>query len=361
MWHQPSDDSVSRHLLRAADADWRFVFAQFPAVDGYTHQSGPDSAPVHRALAKVDETVGRLRERLLLKEELDDSLILLVSDHGASQIHTHLDLADWFRAQGVPTLAHPVVWERRPRAAVMVAGNGSAMVYALPGVPRAERWPIERLRSPAAFGSRGDLIARLVREPSVAFVAAESESGGIWLESEKGSARVSSRDGVVSYQPLSGDPLLLEGPWSASPREWLEATWDSPFPDATFHLMDQFRTQRSGDLLVIAREGYDFRARFEVPEHRAGHGSLIRAHMQTPVWSSQPIPAAPVRTADLFPAMLDWLSVSVPEGIDGDAVWLPGKRQRQDKVASEDARGLRIADLLLGVGHEPTVLPSHDR
>jgi len=260
-----------------------------------------------------------------MREELEESLILLVSDHGASSVHTHLDLADWFRTQGVPTLSHPIVWERRPRAAVMVAGNGSAMVYASPGVPRTDRWPMERLRTPAAFGSRGDLIAALVREPSVAFVAAESASGGIWLEGENGSARISSRSGDVAYQPLSGDPLLLGGPWSASPREWLEATWDSPFPDAAFHLMDQFRTQRSGDLLVIAREGYDFRARFEVPEHRAGHGSLIRAHMQTPVWSSQPIPPAPVRTVDLFPAMLDWLSVSVPEGIDGEPVWLPGQ------------------------------------
>ena len=335
MWHQPSDDAVSRHLLRAVDADWRFVFAQFPAVDGYSHQSGPHSSPVYRALAKVDETVGRLRRQLEMREELDESLILLVSDHGASSVHTHLDLADWFRAQGVPTLSHPIVWERRPRAAVMVAGNGSAMVYASPGQPRADRWPMERLRSQAAFGSRGDLIAALVREPSVAFVAAESASGGIWLESENGSARVLSRGGDVAYQPISGDPLLLEGPWSASPREWLEATWDSPFPDAPFHLMDQFRTQRSGDLLVIAREGYDFRARFEVPEHRAGHGSLIRAHMQTPVWSSQPIPSAPVRTVDLFPAMLDWLSVPVPEGIDGEPVWLPGERRRLRKPARE--------------------------
>ena len=47
----------------------------------------------------------------------------MASDHGSSPVHTHLDLADWFRAYGVPTLAHPVVWERQPRAAVMVAGN----------------------------------------------------------------------------------------------------------------------------------------------------------------------------------------------------------------------------------------------
>ena len=326
MWHQPSDDAVSRHLLRAAEADWRFVFAQFPAVDGYSHQSGPQSAPVYRALARVDDTVGRLRRLLQMREQLDESLILLVSDHGASRVHTHLDLADWFRAKGVPTLAHPVIWARRPRVAVMVAGNGSAMVYAQPGTARAERWPMERLRSPTAFGSERDLIAELVREPSVAFVAAESESGGLWLDSEAGSARIISRDCEVSYQPVSGDPLRLGGPCRASSRAWLERTWDDVFPDAAFHLLDQFRSRRSGDLLVIAREGYDFRARFEVPEHRAGHGSLIRAHMQTPVWSSQPIPPAPLRTVDLFPAMLDWLGVPAPEGIDGEPVWLPGKQ-----------------------------------
>ncbi len=335
MWHQPSDDAVSRHLLRAVDGGSRFVFAQFPAVDGYSHQSGPDSAPVHRALERVDRTVGQLRRRLRARGELDDSLVLLVSDHGASDVHTHLDLADWFRAQGVPTLAHPIVWERLPRAAVMVAGNGSAMVYARPGVPRAERWPVERLRRPETFGAAGDLIAALIREPSVAFVAGESERSGIWIESLAGAARLTARGSEAAYQPISGDPLLVGGAWSATQRQWLEATWNSSFPDAAFHLMDQFRTRRSGDLLVIGREGYDFRARFEVPEHRAGHGSLIRAHMQTPVWSSQPIPPAPLRTVDLFPAMLAWLGVDIPKDIDGESVWLPGERRRWRKGARE--------------------------
>jgi Type I phosphodiesterase / nucleotide pyrophosphatase len=322
-WHQPSDDAVSRHLLRAAGQSWRFVFAQFPAVDGYTHQTDPDSAQVHSALAKVDATVGKLRERLRGQRELEESLILLVSDHGASPVHTHLDLAEWFRAQGIPTLSHPVIWERRPRAAVMVAGNGSAMVYARPGEPRTERWPVERLRQPETFGGRSDLVSELLREPAVALVAAESEAGGIWVASSEGAARLWSDGDVVTYQPGSGDPLMLGDTRTASSREWLEATWDGPFPDAAYNLIDQFRSRRTGDLLVIAREGYDFRARFEVPEHKAGHGSLIRAHMQTPVWSSQPIPPAPLRTVDLFPAMLGWLGVRSPEGIDGEAVWTP--------------------------------------
>ena len=332
-WHQPSDDSASRHLLHAADRSWRFVFAQFPAVDGYTHQSGYQSEVVRRALVKIDATVGRLKEVLRRRGELDSSLILLVSDHGASRVHTHLDLADWFRSQGVPTLSHPVVWERRPRAAVMVAGNGSAMVYARPGEPRSDRWPMERLRSREAFAGNGDLISSLLREPSVAFVAAESERGGILVEGADGAARVQRHGDEFAYTPLSGDPLQVGGSKRSTSRQWLDATWNHPYPDAPIQLLDQFRSRRSGDLLVIAQEGYDFRARFELPEHRYGHGSLIRAHMLTPVWANQPTPAAPLRTVDLFPAMLGWLGVDVPEGIDGEPVWLPGGRRPPRRVA----------------------------
>ena len=327
-WHQPSDDSVSRHLLRAAAADWRFVFAQFPAVDGYTHQSGPDSPPVYRALRRLDTTVGKLQQLLHRQGQLEDSLILLVSDHGASPVHTHLDLADWFRTRGVRTLAHPVVWEQRPTAAVMVAGNGSAMVYARPGDPRAQRWPIERLRRPESFGAEGDVVHALLQEPAVAFLAAESERGGFWIGSRDGDARLQPSKDRIAYLQDTGDPLLLGGSWSGSSREWLDRSWNGAYPDAAFHILDQFRTRRSGDLLVVAREGYDFRARFELPEHKAGHGSMIRVHMQTPVWASHPIPSDPFRTVDLFPSMLDWLGVEIPEGIDGEAAWLPGSHRR---------------------------------
>lgn len=341
-WHQPSDDAVSRHLLRAAaSSSARFVFAQFPAVDGYTHQSSPDSPSVRRALRRVDATVGQLWQLLSERGELDQSLILLVSDHGASPIHTHLDLAEWFRNEGVPTLSHPVIWERQPRAAVMVAGNGSAMVYARPGESRKERWPIERLRHAETFGSRRDLVAALLHEPSVALVAAESQVGGIWVGSDKGEARLCAHGEEIVYEPFSGDPLLLGGYWTGSSRDSLETSWNGAFPDAPFHLRDQFRTRRSGDLLVIAREGYDFRAHFEVPEHRAGHGSLIRAHMQTPVWSSQPVPAAPLRTVDLFPAMLAWLGVQVPRGIDGEPVWLPRASGRPRRLSAPGTAGGR--------------------
>ena len=332
LWHQPSDDAVGRHLLRENQRPWRFIFAQFPAVDGYAHQSTPEGPKVRRALRKFDDLVGKLREGLRARGELEETLILMVSDHGATVVHTHLDLADWFRHQGVPTLSHPVVWERDPQAAVMVAGNGSAMVYARPNRRRTERWSMDRLRQPEAFGSGRDLIASLVKERAVAFVAAESGNGGVRVASRRGEADLRLA-GRIEYQPLSGDPLGVGGTRSLRARQWLEATWDGPYPDAPYQLLDQFRAPRTGDLLVIAREGYDFRKRFEVPEHQSGHGSLIRAHMQVPVWTSHQAPATPLRTVDLYPAMLEWLGVAAPDGIDGERVWSPCTEQEPTPVA----------------------------
>jgi hypothetical protein len=322
-WHQPSDDSVGRHLVEAADGDSRFVFAQFPAVDGYTHQDGPTAPSVRRALKKVDDVVGRLVALLAARGDLERSLILLVSDHGAAAVHTHLDLADWFRARGIPTLAHPMVWTRTPRAAVMVAGNGSAMVYARPGEPRGRRWPLHRLRQTEAFGSAEDLLAALVREPAVALVAAEEEDGAVRVASWEGDAELRRLGRRIAYRPLSGDPLGVGGARMATEREWLETTRDAEYPDAAYQLLDQFRSPRTGDLVVVSRPGYDFRCRWEIPEHRAGHGSLTREHMLTPVWSSAPLPVELLRTVDLFPAMLSWLGVEPPPVLDGATTWLP--------------------------------------
>jgi len=326
--HRLEDRVVARHLLRAVDGPWRFIFAQFPSVDGFTHSHGPDAPQVRRALREVDAVVGEVRGALARSEELDDTLILLVSDHGAAAVHTHLDLTDWFRARGVPAVSHPDVWAARPRVALAASGNGHSMVYAQPGVIRKDRWPVWRLRRPDAFGSGTDLVAALAAEPGVAFVAGESGRGSVEIVGRAGTAEVRRAIDRIAYIPLTGDPLELGGARIARPDEWLAAAGDDAYPDAAVQLLDQFRASRTGDLVVAAREGWDLRNRFERPEHRAGHGSLVRSHMLIPCWASERVPATPLRSVDLFPSMLDWLGEPVPPGICGTASWLPGARRR---------------------------------
>ncbi len=327
--YEPLDRRAARELLAAVDTPMRFVFTQFPGIDGYTHSGSPDSVEVRQSLQLIDRSVGAVTARLQEKGELEDALIVLVSDHGATKMHTHLDLALWFSAKGVPTLHHPVLWTRKPRAAVMVAGNAFASVYARPGVRRTKRLTMDELRRPDAFGTDQDIVAALVREPAVGFVAAESMEGTIRIASSSGEA-VITRDGdSIHYTLLSGDPLEMGASFSGDREQWLAHTFDSPYPDAAVHLLDQFSSPRGGDLVLSAREGHDFRSRYEIPEHRSGHGSLIRAHMHTPLWSNHPLPRAPMRTADVFPALLDWLDVPVPQGIDGRSLWQPGRAARE--------------------------------
>jgi hypothetical protein len=209
----------------------------------------------------------------------------------------------------------------------MVAGNGSAMIYADPDAPRAARRPVDRLRQPGGLGSDHDLLAALVREPAVAFVAGESgKAGSLSILSRDGEAVVEAAGDVTTYRPLTGDPLEIGGPFCGDRRAWLERTFDGPYPDAVVQLRDQFRSPRSGDLVVVAREGYDFRGRWEIPEHRSGHGSMIRGHMQTPLWSNRPGPARAVRTVDLFATVLDWLAVPLPDAIDAELAWRVASR-----------------------------------
>jgi hypothetical protein len=204
----------------------------------------------------------------------------------------------------------------------MVAGNGSAMVYAQPTRPRHARWTLGRLRRGEAFGSTRDIVQALLAERAVGLVAGETETAGeVAVLSADGEARIRRDNGSIVYAPRSGDPLRVGGPFQGSPRDWLAESWHAPFPDAAYQLLDQFRSPRTGDMVVVANEGYDFRRRFEIPEHRAGHGSLVRAHMHTPLWSNRPMPAVPLRTVDVFPTVLHWLGVRVPDGIDGELVW----------------------------------------
>jgi hypothetical protein len=143
----------------------------------------------------------------------------------------------------------------------------------------------------------------------------------IW--SSKGSAAVSQLGDRIEYRPLDGDPLGLHTAVALGSRDWLGRTFDGPFPDAPVQLLDQFRSPRTGDLIVVAREGFDFRDRWEIPEHKSGHGSMIQGHMQTPLVANRPLPDVPLRTADLFPTMLHWLGAPIPASIDGARVWAP--------------------------------------
>ena len=305
--------AVGRELCRLAPHRRRFVFAVFPGVDGVTHFWDPWHPKVLDVYREFDGIVGAYAQAGGFD---GDQLTLVVSDHGLSRVDRHTDVSLALEMMGVPTLRYPVVWRRNPRAAVMVSGNGSVQVYLRPGIPRGERYSLLAIESGQVPDVPRSVVRSLAELPGIAMVVAV-DGPTVWLVSREGRATLRSvDDGRIEYLPVSADVLRLGGGGVHTDRTWLARTLDTAYPDAPVQLLQLFRSGRTGDLTVIAEIGTDLRLDWEIPEHRSGHGSLFAEHMRCLVAGNVRM-EGPVRTADLFPLILNYLGVAVPDGIDG--------------------------------------------
>ena len=309
------DRAIAGAWLDAAAEAWRFMFVVFPGVDGISHLKDPFHAAVLESYRLVDRALGAFVARVRKEGELP--AFFVVSDHGMTVMRDHADPAVLLEADGVRTLRHPVhVWRRRARVATMVSGNASVQLYFDPRSGR-ER-PLTESAIPTA------ILERLLALPAVRLAACRGDAGraggGIVVRTEGGRARLTESSGLISYQPESGDPLGLGGSVELDDRDLLARTRETALPDAPRQLLQLFQSPRAGDLALAASPGADFRGPWEIPEHRAGHGSLIAEHMEVPIAASVALPDSPIRTVDLMPTVLERLDVAVPSGVVLDGV-----------------------------------------
>jgi hypothetical protein len=308
------DRWVARALRRVARERPRFTFVVLPGIDGTTHFFDPWHPEVFTAYRQVDAMVGRYAA----DGGMDgDHLTLLVSDHGMSKIDWHADVSLALEEHGLPVLRHPVLWRKDPVLAVAVSGNGSAQVYLRPGVPTTERWPISAIEAGEVPSIPRDLVEFLLSVDGVALLAG-TEGDDVIVRSREGAARLTQVDrDHIRYVPETADVLQLSGRGvTMSDRQWLNHSLDRRFPDAPTQILQLFRSQRTGELALVAEHGADLRLEWEIPEHRSGHGSLTPDHMRCLFASNRPI-MGPVRTVDVFPLLLEHLGYEVPAGIDG--------------------------------------------
>jgi len=309
------DRAVADAWLAAANEAWRFLFVVFPGIDGVTHLTDPFHPTVLEGYRLADRALGAFVARARQRGEMP--ALFVAADHGASVMKEHCDVAVLLEQWGVPTLRHPVhVWRRGARAATMVSGNASVQLYLEPrsGRPSA--------RTEGEIGE--DLWNRLLALPAVRLAACRGDTeGDVIVRTEHARARISEAGGMVQYVPIAGDPLGLGNvPLTLDDREMLARSRDTDVPDAPRQLLQLFSCARAGDLVLAAGPGADFRGPWEIPEHKAGHGSLIAEHMEVPIASSVPLPspAEPLRTVDLMPAMLEHLGVQLPADVPIDGV-----------------------------------------
>ena len=329
---------AERHLHQAVAAGDQFITCLFPAVDTFSHLSDIQSPQVLQTYREIDTAIGGLVHTLQKANTLDETLILITSDHGMSDTHTHIDIPQHLDDGGWRCLHYPKVWRQGAVSASMVSGNGMTHLYfknSEKGKGWGERAPFEQL-------CQMGVISSLIELEGLGLVAGQSETGDIIVQSRGGQGKISchaqetddenlqsattafkSADALrFSYQFTGTDPLGYGVHYkNLSSRDTLRETYDSPYPDGIVQLWQIFKSERTGDLVLSAESGYDLRARYEIPEHHATHGALIAEHLHIPLATNYPITEQCIRSVDIFPTVLNLCGHNVAlHHIDGRVV-----------------------------------------
>lgn len=305
-----ADMVAARSFVEAVKAGPEFIACAFNGVDGHSHEKDPRAAKVIESYRTIDRAVAEAQRVLRRTGRDEETLWVIGSDHGQTPTHTHIDVAGLLDELGLSCLYYPRLWRQDAHCAEMVSGNGMTQIYFRSGADWCERTPWEEVEA------RGVPQALLAVE-GVDFVAGRTWDGRIKLRTAAGDATIDWHKNLCSYSFRGDDPLGC-GPFRDLDADAvLGLTFDSPRPDACLQLEQLFRAERSGDIAVSAKRGFDLRARWEIPEHRSSHGALVPGQMHVPVIISHPIEADHFRTADVFPTVLRLLDREPARDIDG--------------------------------------------
>ena len=327
-----------RQLHKAAEAGDPFITCLFPAVDTFSHLTHTQSPQVLQTYREIDTAIGKLVDILHKANTLEETLILITSDHGMSDTHTHIDIPKHLDDGGWRCLHYPKVWRQGAVSASMVSGNGMTHLYfknSSAGNGWGARTPFKQLHQMG-------VVSSLIELEGLGFVAGQSDTGDIIVHNRNGQGKIfchlqdTDRENPqsvsttfkcadalrFSYQFTGTDPLGYGVHYkNLSSREALRKTYRSAYPDGIVQLWQIFNSERTGDLVLSAEGGYDLRARYEIPEHHATHGGLIAEHMHIPLATNYPIAEGSIRSVDIFPTVLSLCGHTVAEHyIDGRIV-----------------------------------------
>lgn len=312
-WIEIDRKIAKEAVRRVGDERPRFAFLAFTGADKSSHAVGHDAAATLEALRVVDDAAARIRADAERTGRWSRMHLWVASDHGHSPVDAHDDLATLIRSLGHRVLAHPMVLIRRPDVAVMVSGNAMAHLYLEPARRTRPWWPALRGRWEA-------LAEALLERPSVDLLLLPLDSGRTEVRGRgRGSAIVEREGGRVAYRPVSGDPLALGRLQPLDDAAAWEATLACDYPDALVQIASLAAGAQSGDIILSAARGWDFRGHFEPIPHVSAHGALHREHMLVPLILNRRPVRVPRRTVEVMASGLTVLGIRVPSDISAES------------------------------------------
>ncbi len=298
---------LTQALHRKAD----YIFFTFPSVDIAIWQH-MESNEKQNALIRFDDIIGKTVELLSESGLLDETAIFISSDHSHGTCQHCFDLAQ-FLSKRLPTIKHP----KRTRdlntanAISLLSGNAMANIYLKKDNVWENRFFFEEVE-------KAGFTDFLLERKEIDLVMGRSMEGGIIILNRQGRAHViEDADGRIAYKIKGGDPMGFSSITSAlDPSQAFALTSQSQRPDGIVQALQLFRSPRSGDIIITAAEGC---ALEECKSDTATHGSILGEHSIVPFFSTIPINAKMIRTADIMALVLDIFGIEPEHRMDGIA------------------------------------------
>lgn len=291
------DKKIKKRFLKILEDKPQFVFCVFPGIDFVSHVSKLDSQKVKEAYRVADECFGEVIEKHIVQNDphFENTLLIVSSDHGMSETHTHFDVATHLKKQGNKVFSYPHVWKKKCEVAVMVSGNAMAHLY----------FTNEKniLTAQKIKDDHQKLIDDLLLNEAIDWIALRRDPG-FKVFHQQGSSHFYN-----DHYEWEGFDKFQIGKNEISESESLKKTFEGPYPNILNELSQIFISERSGDLIVCAKKGFDLRKAFEIPEHTSSHGGLIPEHMHIPLCSNKKIFNDYPRSIDIYSHILSYLDI----------------------------------------------------
>jgi hypothetical protein len=261
-----SDDCTMRAFLELAEAGELpdFVMLYFPDNDVWSHQHGPEAGGVH--LRKFDEYLASLFDVLGGKEKaVAENNFFLVADHAQAAIgysdESIIDLDQVLGEYHRLTFGQP--WRNEE---VFVCPNGRfAQIYVDPGRPEIR----ERLRLTLLADPR---IEQVLWREGVQYHASAPGCGELVFE-----RGLRYHDRLGNGWKLSGETGVLGAEATGLHVEF------ERFPDAFSRVQQALDNPAAGDVLLTAKDGYEFAGNGEETHLGGGsHGGLLAEESYVP-------------------------------------------------------------------------------
>lgn len=304
-WEEAEDlglETALRDLPKRPKIQW----VTLASMDAHQHIAGTDDRYAE-LIRYADTLIGRYQETSRALGQEKDRVYLITTDHGAADADKNLDLREVLASccdltaerdssthvVGT-TLDQPLSdWLGKDAVVVINGDMINYLYFSDPGQSGAQAWrePVHLDRLRAYKGK--DVVDALRKEPGLAFVLGWShEQQAAKVFSARGEGTIREQSGGWSYTWEGEDPLGYHGDERVRPlldgrphdaQAWLEATYDTRFPDAVYRVHRLLTAPAAPDLVVTAADAWDLGKDYEVlvGNYRGGHGGLRDVEMRT--------------------------------------------------------------------------------